>query len=56
MQVNGPVIRGAGEAIAQFAPSAVVIVVTNPLDEMTYELWRASGLGTGASPRDGRHA
>jgi malate dehydrogenase len=42
-KVNGPVIRAAAEAIAQFAPDAVVIVVTNPLDEMTYELWRASG-------------
>jgi malate dehydrogenase len=41
--VNGPVIRGAAEAIAQFAPGAVAVVVTNPLDEMTYELWRASG-------------
>ncbi len=43
LQINGPVIRGSAEAIAQFAPNAVAIVVTNPLDEMTYELWRASG-------------
>jgi malate dehydrogenase len=43
LEVNGPVIRGAADAIAQFAPEAVAIVVTNPLDEMTYELWRASG-------------
>ncbi len=43
LQINGPVIRGAAEAIAQFAPTAVAIVVTNPLDEMTHELWRASG-------------
>jgi malate dehydrogenase len=42
LQVNGPVIRGAAEAIAQFAPGAVAVVVTNPLDEMTYELWRTS--------------
>jgi malate dehydrogenase len=41
--VNGTVVRSAAEAIAQFAPEAVAIVVTNPLDEMTYELWRASG-------------
>ncbi|MGH2873099.1 MAG: malate dehydrogenase, partial [Solirubrobacteraceae bacterium] len=43
LQVNLPVIRGAAEAIAQFAPDAVAIVVTNPLDEMAFELWRASG-------------
>lgn len=43
-QVNGTVIRGAAEAMAQFAPEAVAVVVTNPLDEMTYELWRASQL------------
>ena len=43
LQINGPVIRGAAEAIAQFAPGAVTIVVTNPLDEMTFEFYRASG-------------
>ena len=32
------------EAIGAHAPAAVVIVVTNPVDEMTHELWRASGL------------
>jgi malate dehydrogenase len=42
LAVNAPVIRTAGEAIAQSAPDAVSIVVTNPLDEMTRELWRAS--------------
>jgi malate dehydrogenase len=43
LQVNGPVISAAAEAIAQFAPSAVAIVITNPLDEMTHALWRTSG-------------
>jgi malate dehydrogenase len=43
LAVNAPVIRTAGDAIAQFAPDAVSIVVTNPVDEMTRELWRASG-------------
>jgi malate dehydrogenase len=41
--INGTVVRAAAEAIAQYAPQAVTVVVTNPLDEMTYELWRASG-------------
>ncbi|MDQ6730621.1 MAG: malate dehydrogenase [Actinomycetota bacterium] len=42
-ELNGPVVRGAAEAIAQYAPDAVTIVVTDPLDEMTYELWRTTG-------------
>ena len=42
--VNGRVVRDIGTAIASHAPDAVVIVVTNPVDEMTHELWSASGL------------
>jgi malate dehydrogenase len=44
LEINGSVIRSVGEAVAQHAPDAVVVVVTNPLDEMTFELWRSSGL------------
>jgi malate dehydrogenase len=44
LEVNGRVIRDVAEAVAAHAPRAVVIVVTNPLDEMTFEFWRASGL------------
>jgi len=44
LEINGRVVRDAAEAIGSHAPGAVVIVVTNPLDEMTYEVWRASGL------------
>lgn len=44
LDVNGRVIRDVAEAVAAHAPNAVVIVVTNPVDEMTYELWRTSGL------------
>ncbi|MDQ4052010.1 MAG: malate dehydrogenase [Actinomycetota bacterium] len=44
LEVNGRVIRDVAEAVAAHAPGAVVIVVTNPLDEMTFEFWRASGL------------
>lgn len=42
--VNGRVVRDVAAAIGQHAPGAVAIVVTNPVDEMTYELWRAAGL------------
>lgn len=40
---NAKVMQSAAEAIRTQAPNAVVIVVTNPLDEMTYEMLRATG-------------
>ena len=43
IDANARVIRQAGEAIRSAAPNAVVIVVTNPLDEMTTEMLRATG-------------
>ncbi|MEM7545899.1 MAG: malate dehydrogenase [Pseudomonadota bacterium] len=43
IEVNRRVIRAAAEAIKSQAPNAVVIVVTNPLDEMTFEMLRATG-------------
>ncbi len=43
IDVNARVIRQAGEAIRSEAPNAIVIVVTNPLDEMTVEMLRATG-------------
>ena len=43
IDVNTRVIRQAGDAIRSQAPNAVVIVVTNPLDEMTVEMLRATG-------------
>lgn len=44
LEINGRVVRDVAEAIGAHAPGAVVIVVTNPVDEMTHEMWRASGL------------
>jgi malate dehydrogenase len=43
LEVNRRVIIQAAEAIRVHAPEAVVIVVTNPLDEMTAEMLRATG-------------
>ncbi len=43
MEINRRVIQTAGDAIRVHAPGAVVIVVTNPLDEMTVEMLRATG-------------
>jgi malate dehydrogenase len=42
--VNGRVVRDVADAVAAHAPHAVVVVVTNPVDEMTHEMWRSSGL------------
>jgi len=41
--VNRRTIHATAEAIRTQAPQAVVIVVTNPLDEMTVEMLRATG-------------
>src|SRR6476646_7309308 len=35
LEVNAKIVRGVAENIAKHAPGAVVIVVSNPLDEMT---------------------
>ena len=43
IDVNRRVIHGAAEVIRTRAPLSVVIVVTNPLDEMTAEMLRATG-------------
>ncbi|WP_209833533.1 malate dehydrogenase [Ruegeria sp. HKCCE3926] len=43
IDVNARVIRQSAEAIRSAAPNAIVIVVTNPLDEMTVEMLRATG-------------
>jgi len=42
-KVNARVIQGIGETLADIAPDAVVIVVTNPVDEMTSVMLDATG-------------
>jgi malate dehydrogenase len=41
--INTAVMNEWGGAIKQFAPNAIVIVVTNPLDAMAQALYRATG-------------
>lgn len=43
LAINRRVMQAAGAAIAEKAPKAIVLVVTNPLDEMTFEMIRATG-------------
>jgi malate dehydrogenase len=41
--VNAEVVRSCVAAAAAASPFAILIVVTNPLDEMTHLAWRVSG-------------
>ncbi len=43
LEVNSKIVRQVAENIAKYAPSAVVIVVSNPLDEMTALAQLATG-------------
>jgi malate dehydrogenase len=40
---NVPIVSSIAGAVAGLAPGAAVIVVTNPVDEMTYLAWRRLG-------------
>ena len=44
VEKNTPIVTSIAREVASSAPDAVVIVVTNPLDEMTYLVWKTSGL------------
>jgi malate dehydrogenase len=44
LKANADIIKPAAEAVKQHAPKALVIVVTNPLDVMTWLFWKVSGL------------
>jgi malate dehydrogenase len=43
MKANADIIRGVAAAIRDHAPKAFVIMVTNPLDVMTYLTYRVTG-------------
>ena len=40
---NAAIVKGVSENIKKFAPDAVVVVVTNPLDTMTYHAYKTLG-------------
>jgi malate dehydrogenase len=44
IEVNAKIVRGVAENVAKHSPDAVLIVVSNPLDEMTALAQIASGL------------
>jgi len=43
LKANADIVRPAAEAVKQHAPTATVVVVTNPLDVMAWLFWKASG-------------
>ena len=40
---NEAIIRGIAEKIVEYAPKTLVLMVTNPLDVMTYLAWKVTG-------------
>src|SRR6185295_19958806 len=40
LKANADIIRPAAEAVKKNAPNAYVVVVTNPLDVMSYLFWK----------------
>ena len=40
---NAGIVKGISENIKRYAPGSIVIVVTNPLDSMTYLTYKATG-------------
>jgi malate dehydrogenase len=43
LEVNAGIVRGVAEKVAEYSPNAVIIIVSNPLDEMTALAQLASG-------------
>lgn len=41
--INAEIVTTVSRDVARYAPDAIVIVVTNPLDEMTHLAWRETG-------------
>jgi malate dehydrogenase len=42
IEVNAGIVKGVTEQIVQYSPCAVIIVVSNPLDVMTYQAYLTS--------------
>lgn len=43
LTVNVPIVRSIVEAVVRLAPEAMILVVTNPVDVLTYVAWKTSG-------------
>lgn len=43
VNTNAAIVKGIAEQVAEYAPDSVIIVLTNPVDSMTYVALKASG-------------
>lgn len=43
LQINASIIGEVSRNIAKYAPNSIVIMVTNPVDVMTYHSWKVTG-------------
>ena len=43
LEANAKIVSEIGREIRKYAPESVVILTTNPLDAMTYVMWKATG-------------
>lgn len=43
ISINAAIVKGACEKIKSYAPQAIVIMVTNPLDALTYLVYKVTG-------------
>jgi malate dehydrogenase len=41
--INAGIVKNVAQNIKQYAPNAIVIVVSNPLDAMVYVMWKVTG-------------
>ncbi len=43
VSINAGIVKSVATNIKQYAPNAIVIVVSNPLDAMVYVMWKVTG-------------
>jgi malate dehydrogenase len=43
VSINAGIVKNVAENIKKYAPGAIVIVVSNPLDAMVYVMWKVTG-------------
>jgi malate dehydrogenase len=46
INVNVGIVKNVSENVKKYAPTAIVIVVSNPLDAMVYTAWKVTGFPT----------
>lgn len=46
VQTNVGIVKSVSEKVAQAAPDAILIIVSNPLDAMVYTAWKTTGFPT----------